>query len=79
MHCLRPLNVIQLLEAGYDPTFVQLHVGHAYSSTAVLHTLVSADVKQQTIQRIIRQRIVTRDESGSRKHPCASNGESAIT
>nr|WP_244971607.1 hypothetical protein [Gordonia rubripertincta] len=68
MHCLRHLNVTHLLEAGYDPMFVQLQVGHAYSSTTALHTLVSADVKQQAIQRMIRQRIVTRDESGSRKH-----------
>lgn len=69
MHCLRHSYVTHLLEAGYDPMFVQQQVGHAYSSTTALYTSVSADFKQKTIQRMIQQRIVTRDESGSRKYP----------
>ena len=69
MHCLRHSYVTHLLEAGYDPMFVQQQVGHAYSSTTALYTSVSADFKQKTIQRMIQQRIVTRDESGSKKYP----------
>lgn len=69
MHCLRHSYVTHLLEAGYDPLFVQQQVGHAYSSTTALYTSVSADFKQKTIQRMIQQRIVTRDKSGSRKYP----------
>jgi len=67
MHCLRHSYVTHLLEAGYDPMFVQQQVGHAYSSTTALYTSVSADFKQKTIQRMIQQRIVTRDEKDAGK------------
>jgi site-specific recombinase XerD len=67
MHCLRHSYVTHLLEAGYDPMFVQQQVGHAYSSTTALYTSVSADFKQKTIQRMIQQRIVTRDVTDAGK------------
>lgn len=46
-----------LIEAGYDPLFIQQQVGHSYSSTTALYTSVSADFKQRTIQRMIAQRL----------------------
>ncbi|KPH17441.1 hypothetical protein AN948_22910 [Rhodococcus sp. ADH] len=67
MGCLRHSYVTHLLEAGYDSVLVKQQVGHAYSSTTALYALVSADCKQKTIQRMIQQRIVTRDERGARK------------
>ncbi|WP_369758824.1 tyrosine-type recombinase/integrase [Nocardia sp. 348MFTsu5.1] len=33
MHALRHSYVTHLIEAGYDPLFVQQQVGHSYSST----------------------------------------------
>lgn len=64
MHALRHSYVTHLIEAGYDPLFVQQQVGHSYSSTTALYTSVSADFKQKTIQRMIARRIVTGDEKG---------------
>lgn len=46
-----------LIEAGYDPLFIQQQVGHSYSSTTALYTSVSADFKQKSIQKMIAQRI----------------------
>lgn len=46
-----------LIEAGYDPAFVQTQVGHAYASTTGLYTSVSADFKQRTVQKMIARRI----------------------
>jgi integrase/recombinase XerD len=57
MHALRHSYVTHLIEAGYDPLFVQQQVGHSYSSTTALYTSVSADFKHKTIQRMIARRI----------------------
>jgi integrase/recombinase XerD len=57
LHCLRHSYVTHLIEAGYDPTFVQTQVGHSYASTTGLYTSVSADFKQKTVQRMIARRI----------------------
>jgi len=57
MHCLRHSYVTHLIEAGYDPLFVQQQVGHEYSSTTALYTSVSADFKHKTVQRMIAQRL----------------------
>ena len=56
LHCLRHSYVTHLLEAGYDPTFVQTQVGHQNASTTGLYTSVSADFKQKEVQRMILQR-----------------------
>lgn len=63
MYALRHSYVTHLIEAGYDPLFVQQQVGHSYSSTTALYTSVSSDFKQKTIQRMIARRIVTGDET----------------
>jgi site-specific recombinase XerD len=57
LHALRHSYVTHLIEAGYDPLFVQQQVGHAYSSTTALYTSVSADFNQKTVQRMIAARI----------------------
>lgn len=57
LHCLRHSYVTHLIEAGYDPTFVQTQVGHAYASTTSLYTSVSADFKQRAVQQMIARRI----------------------
>lgn len=54
--------VTHLIEAGYDPMFVQQQVGHSYSSTTALYTSVSSDFKQKTIQRMIARRIARPQE-----------------
>lgn len=59
LHCLRHSYVTHLIEAGYDPTFVQAQAGHAYASTTSLYTSVSADFKQKTVQQMIARRIAT--------------------
>jgi integrase/recombinase XerD len=61
LHALRHSYVTHLVEAGYDPLFVQQQVGHSYSSTTALYTSVSADFKQKTVQRMIAARIKEKD------------------
>lgn len=62
MHALRHSFVTHLLEAEYDPLFVQQQVGHSYSSTTALYTSVSSDFKQKTVQRMIARRIARPEE-----------------
>ena len=57
LHSLRHSYVTHLIEAGYDPAFVQTQVGHAYASTTGLYTSVSADFKQRAVQQMIARRI----------------------
>jgi site-specific recombinase XerD len=61
LHCLRRPYVTHLIEAGYDPAFVQTQLGHAYASTTGLYTSVSADFKQKTVQQMIARRIQGKD------------------
>ncbi len=63
LHCLRHSYVTHLIEAGYDPMFVQTQVGHSYASTTSLYTSVSADFKQKTIQQMIARRIARPEET----------------
>ncbi len=62
LHCLRHSYVTHLIEAGYDPVFVQTQVGHAYASTTGLYTSVSADFKQKAVQQMIARRIAQPQE-----------------
>ncbi len=61
LHAMRHSYVTHLIEAGYDPMFVQQQVGHRYSSTTALYTSVSSDFKQKTIQRMIARRLAGRE------------------
>lgn len=63
LHCLRHSYVTHLIEAGYDPAFVQTQVGHSYASTTSLYTSVSADFKQKTVHKMIARRIGKREEN----------------
>jgi len=65
LHTLRHSYVTHLIEAGYDPLFIQQQVGHSYSSTTALYTSVSADFKQKTIQKMIAQRLRSGDGEGN--------------
>lgn len=64
LHALRHSYVTHLIEAGYDPLFVQQQVGHGYSSTTALYTSVSSDFKHKTIQRMLARRIRATDAPG---------------
>ncbi|MFF2902410.1 tyrosine-type recombinase/integrase [Streptomyces sp. NPDC057966] len=50
LHCLRHSYVTHLIEAGYDPLFVQQQVGHSYASTTALYTSVSSDFRTRTLR-----------------------------
>ena len=53
LHCLRHSYVTHLIEAGYDPLFVQQQVGHSYASTTALYTSVSSDYRTRTLRRVL--------------------------
>lgn len=65
LHCLRHSYVTHLIEAGYDPTFIQTQVGHSYASTTSLYTSVSSDFKQKAVQQMIARRIARPEETTS--------------
>ena len=50
---LRHSYVTHLIEAGYDPLFVQQQVGHEYASTLALYTSVSSDYKTTMVRRAL--------------------------
>jgi site-specific recombinase XerD len=43
LHTLRHSYTTHLLEAGYDPLFVQQQLGHSYVSRTSLYKLVSSE------------------------------------
>lgn len=53
LHCLRHSYVTHLIEAGYDPLFVQQQAGHSYSSTTALYTSVSSDYRARTLRAVL--------------------------
>jgi site-specific recombinase XerD len=55
--CLRHSYVTHLIEAGYDPLFVQQQVGHEYASTLALYTSVSSDYKTTMVRRALEGEI----------------------
>ena len=57
LHCLRHSYITHLIEAGYDPLFVQQQVGHRHGSTTALYTSVSSDYKHKVIQRMLAERL----------------------
>ena len=61
LHCLRHSYITHLIEAGYDPLFVQTQAGHSTPRPA-LYTSVSADFKQKTSRQMIARRIARPDE-----------------
>jgi site-specific recombinase XerD len=63
LHGFRRSYVTHLIEAGYDPLFVQQQVGHEQSSTTALYTQVSSDYRQKSLQRMISRRLESADIS----------------
>jgi site-specific recombinase XerD len=57
LHCLRHSYVTHLIEAGYDPLFVQQQVGHSYASTTALYMSVSAGYRSQTLRTMLDKTI----------------------
>lgn len=53
LHCLRHSYVTHLIEARYDPLFVQQQVGHSYASTTALYTSVSSDFRTRTLRKAL--------------------------
>ncbi|MFD0207510.1 MULTISPECIES: tyrosine-type recombinase/integrase [Saccharothrix] len=50
-HSLRRSYVTHLIEAGWDPFFVQQQVGHEHASTTSIYTCVSSDFRTRTLRR----------------------------
>ncbi|MEU7068142.1 tyrosine-type recombinase/integrase [Streptomyces sp. NPDC046161] len=50
-HSFRRSYVTPLIEAGWDPRFVQEQVGHDHPSTTAIYTCVSSDFRTRTLRR----------------------------
>lgn len=57
MHSLRHSYITHLIEADYDPLFVQQQAGHRHGAVTAIYTSVGADFKQKVIQRMLAQRL----------------------
>lgn len=52
-HSFRRSYVTHLIEAGWDPFFVQQQVGHEHASTTSICTCVSSDFRIRTLRRAL--------------------------
>jgi integrase/recombinase XerC len=52
-HSLRRSYVTHLIEAGWDPLFVQQQVGHEHASTTAIYTCVSSDFRIRTLRQVL--------------------------
>lgn len=50
MHSFRRSYISHLLEAGFDPLFVQKQAGHEHASTTAIYEFVSDDYRAQTLR-----------------------------
>ena len=48
---MRHSYVMQLIEGGWDPLFVQEQVGHEHASTTSIYTCVDSDFRRRTLRR----------------------------
>ena len=64
LHALRHSYTTHLIEAGYDPLFVQQQLGHSFASTTSLYTSVTSDFKQRVVQQMIARRLRMEDAGG---------------
>ena len=53
----RHSHITHLIEAGWDPLFVQQQAGHAHASTTSLYTCVSSDFRTRTLRRVLDETI----------------------
>ncbi|MEU0830158.1 site-specific integrase [Streptomyces sp. NPDC005969] len=49
----RHTYITHLIEAGFDPLFVQHQVGHDHASTTAIYTCVSSDFRTRTLRRVL--------------------------
>ncbi|MCX4471402.1 site-specific integrase [Micromonospora sp. NBC_01655] len=54
-HSLRRSYVTHLIEAGWDPLFVQQQAGHEHASTTSIYTCVSSDFRTRTLRAALDQ------------------------
>jgi integrase/recombinase XerC len=52
-HSLRRSYVTHLIEAGWDPFFVQQQAGHEHASTTSIYTCVSSNFRTSTLRRAL--------------------------
>lgn len=52
-HSLPRSYVTHLIEAGWDPLFVQHQVGHEHASTTAIYTCVSSDFRIRTLRQVL--------------------------
>lgn len=64
LHALRHSYTTHLIEAGYDPLFVQQQLGHSFASTTSLYTSVTSDFKQRVVQQMIARRLRMENADG---------------
>lgn len=57
LHSFRRSYATHLIEAGWDPLFVQHQMGHEHASTTSLYTCVSSDFRVRTLRRVLDQTI----------------------
>ncbi|HEY5845818.1 MAG TPA: hypothetical protein VIT42_03395 [Microlunatus sp.] len=55
-----------LIEAGYDPLFVQQQVGHSYASTTALYTSVSTGYRSRTLRTMLDKTIADAEPGPAR-------------
>ncbi len=63
-HSLRRSHITHLIEAGWDPLFVQQQAGHAHASTTSLYTCVSSDFRTRTLRRVLDETVSAALETG---------------
>ncbi len=57
LHSLRRSYATHLIEAGWDPLFVQQQMGHEHASTTSLYTCVASDFRVRTLRRVLDETI----------------------
>jgi integrase/recombinase XerD len=57
LHSFRRSYATHLIEAGWDPLFVQQQMGHEHASTTSLYTCVSSDFRVRTLRRVLDETI----------------------
>jgi integrase/recombinase XerD len=57
LHSLRRSYATHLLEAGWDPRFVQHQMGHEYASTTGIYQFVSDDFRNATLRAALNRTV----------------------
>jgi integrase/recombinase XerD len=69
LHSLRRSYATHLLEAGWDPRFVQDQMGHEYASTTGIYQFVSDEFRRSTLRsaldRTVKEAMARRIEDGT--------------